>query len=146
MDRIKSPSKDAIQKLAKLKQAATAERYPNVPEYALPRAKLNTSTANGLTKSIIQWLELNGHYAVRINTQGRYLHKPGKWIPGTTRRGTADIHAVINGRHVSIEVKVGRDKMSEAQHNTKAAIEQAGGTYFIAKDFDSFMTWYNEIK
>jgi 3-methyladenine DNA glycosylase Tag len=66
-------------------------------------------------------------------------------VKGTTKRGTADIHAVICGRHASIEVKVGKDRMSDAQHKTKAAIEKAGGTYYIARNFESFMEWYQQF-
>jgi Holliday junction resolvase len=66
-------------------------------------------------------------------------------VKGTTKRGTADIHAVIGGRHVSIEVKAGRDRMSDAQHKTKAAIESCGGVYYIACDFASFTEWYSHF-
>jgi len=123
-----------------------SKRYPNVPDHALPKKKYSDTTANGLTQSILSWLELNGCWATRISSAGRYIASEGKFIPSTTKRGTADIHAVIGGRHVSIEVKIGRDKMSEAQHKVKAAIEKCGGVYFIATDFDSFMTFYKSMK
>ena len=82
---------------------------------------------------------------VVVDVIGRGRTIPGRWVKGTTKRGTADIHAVIGGRHVSIEVKAGRDRMSDAQHKTKAAIESCGGVYYIARDFESFIKFYQQI-
>lgn len=67
-----------------------------------------------------------------------------KWIPGTGSNGTADISATINGRSVKIEVKVERDRQSEAQRLYQACIEQAGGIYLIVRSFEQFYEWYNE--
>ncbi len=136
----------SIDELKKLSAAAKAERYPLVPDYALPRTKVKTSTANGLTKAIVDWLILNGCWATRVSSAGRYLPLMGKYIPSTTKRGTADIHAVIGGKHVSIEVKVGKDRMSEAQRKVKADVERSGGVYFVARSFDEFVTFYNYLK
>ena len=148
----------ALQRLQELDHQRKLEAYPNTPRYAIAITRFNDKTSNGLTQCILRWLELHGHYCTRINTMGRQLPTTtivdvigrahvtqGKWIPGTTKRGTADVHSCINGRHVSIEVKVRKDRMSNEQHKTKEAIERCGGVYFIAKDFDSFLTWYNGI-
>jgi hypothetical protein len=134
-----------LKELSELTQMDKANRYPSVPSYALPKSKHSDSTANGLTKAIISWLELNGCWATRVSSAGRYIAQQGKFIPSTTKRGTADIHAVIAGRHVSIEVKIGRDKMSEDQHKVKAAIEKAGGLYYVAHSFDEFLTFYKTM-
>lgn len=118
-------------------------------------------TANGLTKLIMKFLRLKGHYANRINTQGQarlgrkivryeaFTNRPVyaesiKYTKGTTTRGTPDIDAIVFGRPVKIEVKVGKDKMREEQIEQKTIIEQAGGYYFIASDMDSFYEWYIE--
>ena len=101
-------------------------------------------TANGLTKMIIDWINFNGGQAERISTTGRYLVAQRKWIKGTGTKGSADISATIQGKSVKIEVKIGKDKMSEDQHKYKQSIESAGGIYYIAKDFDSFYVWYNK--
>ena len=50
-----------MNELIDLDLSAKRAKYKNVPEYALPKMKLKAST-NGLTQSIIKWLELNGHY------------------------------------------------------------------------------------
>jgi hypothetical protein len=58
--------------------------------------------------------------------------------------GTADISATIRGRSVKIEVKIGRDRQSDAQKRYQASIEAAGGIYYIARNIDDFMQWYNQ--
>lgn len=135
-----------IKTLIELDRMEKAKKYPTVPDHALPSKKFTDSTANGLTKAIVEWLTLNGCWATRVSSAGRYIASAGKFIPSTTKKGTADIHAIINGRHVSIEVKIGADRMSEAQLKVKSAIEKSGGIYFIATDFDSFMTFYQSMK
>lgn len=120
-------------------------KYPSIPDYAMPRKKQSDGSANSLTQAILSWLELNGCWATRVSSAGRYIVQQGKFIPSTTKRGTADIHAVIAGRHVSIEVKIGRDKMSEDQHKVKASIEKAGGVWFVARSFYEFLKWYKTL-
>ena len=61
------------------------------------------------------------------------------------QRGTADISCTIQGKSVKIEVKVGRDRQSEAQCKYQAQVEASGGVYYIAKDFESFYQWFNEM-
>jgi len=69
----------------------------------------------------------------------------GQWTKGTGTPGSADISATIYGRSVKIEVKIGKDRQSEAQKNYQAMIERSGGTYIIAKDFDLFLEWFDKF-
>jgi hypothetical protein len=41
-----------------------------------------------------------------------------------------------------IEVKVGKDRLSEDQRKEMAAIEQAGGIYYVARNMADFYEWY----
>ncbi len=134
---------NALQQLSDLSYQNKKIKFPSVPEYALVKDKFSKDT-NGLTKCIMSFLQLKGHYAVRVNTQGQYHPHLKKWIHGSTRRGTADIHATIKGRHVSIEIKVGRDKQSDAQRITQQDVEAEGGLYFIAHTFEEFIEWYHD--
>ncbi|RAU81974.1 VRR-NUC domain-containing protein [Pontibacter arcticus] len=120
------------------------ERFPNVPAYGIVAPNYSDKDANGLTKCIIDYFRLNGGYAVRINTQGQYNEKLGKWTKSTTKRGTADVHACLNGIHYSIEVKIGRDTLSEYQTETQEQVRAAGGRYYVAKDFQDFYNWINQ--
>lgn len=113
-------------------------------------------TSNGLTNFVIKFLKWNAHYANRINVMGRMvdgvektesgaLIGTKKFIKSTTRKGTADINAIINGRPVSIEIKVGKDKMSSDQIKEKLLIEKAGGTYIVVKTPEDFILWYDQF-
>jgi hypothetical protein len=95
-------------------------------------------TANGLTRFVIDMINWSGGYANRISSAGRVLG--GKYIPSSTKKGTADIHAIIKGQHWSIEIKVGKDKMSEWQNEERERVQNAGGNYMIVRDADSFVT------
>ena len=126
------------------------------PDYVV-KTKYSDKTANGLTKAIIAWINLNGYQAERISTTGRYVDNSkivtdvlgnrkkigsGKYIKGTGTNGSADISATIKGKSIKIEVKIGKDKQSEAQIKYQQMIEKAGGIYFIAKNFDDFFNFY----
>jgi hypothetical protein len=126
------------------------------PDYVV-KTKYSDKTANGLTKAIISWINLNGYQAERISTTGRYVDNSkivtdvlgnrkkigsGKYIKGTGTNGSADISATIKGKSIKIEVKIGKDKQSEAQIKYQQMIEKAGGIYFIAKNFDEFYNFY----
>lgn len=121
-------------------------RWVSVPEYARPAyIKPNDSKANGLTNAIVDYCNWTGSLANRINTMGVFDAKRGKYRHSTTRRGTADISITINGKSVWVEVKVGRDKMSEHQNKFREDIERAGGIYFVAHSFPEFYQFYQTI-
>jgi len=98
-------------------------------------------TANKLTSDIIEFLQSRKCQAERVNNISRQIK--GRWVKSNMTRGTADIHAIVKGRAVKIEVKVGRDSQSIWQKIYQKEVEDAGGIYYIAKDFDSFYEWYN---
>ena len=150
----------AIEHLRALKLADTRDKYPSVPNIALPKIEYNEKSANGLTKCICDFLNLSGHQAERINTMGRMVDNrktytdvigrtktigSAKYIPTTGTKGSADISATIKGRSVKIEVKYGKDRQSQAQKAYQEQIEKAGGVYLLAKDFDTFYQWYLEF-
>lgn len=148
-----------LQQLTELdwKIRCSESRMP--PEYIV-RTKYTDKTANGLTKAIVKWINLNGYQAERISTSGRWVDNSkvvtdvlgnrkkigsGKYIKGSGTKGSADISATIKGRSIKIEVKIGKDRQSELQIEYQKAIERAGGIYFIAKDFDSFYQFYSTL-
>ena len=138
--------------LHELKLQRYAITHPNYPQDYIPKTMYKDSTANGLTKAICDFINYQGYQAERINTMGTAREKKttaGKvigvtWTKGTSTAGSADISATIKGRSVKIEVKI-KDRQSEAQKRYQEHIEKAGGIYIIAKDFDSFVEWYNQF-
>lgn len=153
----------ALDKLKKLALKEVREKYPSVPDHALPIPKFTDKNTNGLTKAIIKWIELNGFQAERVNSMGRQIDKrktvkdvlgrertigTKKWIKGNTQKGTADISATIKGKSVKIEVKceaTGDNYLSKDQKAYRDKIIQAGGVYVIARTFEGFYQWYNEF-
>lgn len=147
----------AIKILEQMAFDAKLKKYKDQPY--LVKTKFTDKTANGLTKAIIKFLQLKGWQAERISTTGRMIDQrktytdvvgfrrtigSTKWISGTTTKGSADISATINGKSVKIEVKIGRDRQSDAQKKYQADIERSEGVYYIARTFEDFYKWYNQ--
>lgn len=145
-------NKQNKERLDALKLANDIERHPSFPEAYFVKKKWDDKTANGLTKAITSFIQFNGYQAERINTMGvarENKRTDGKvigvtWTKGTTTAGSADISATIRGRSVKIEIKVGKDRQSDAQKRYQESIERAGGVYLIARDFDSFVEWFDK--
>jgi pSer/pThr/pTyr-binding forkhead associated (FHA) protein len=150
--------KQSLQNLTDLDWSIRCSKTKMRPDY-VPKTTFTDKTANGLTKCIVSWLNLNGWQAERISTTGRYIDNSkvvtdvlgnrkkigtGKYIKGSGTNGSADISATIKGLSVKIEVKI-KDKQSDAQKEYQANIERAGGIYFIARDFDEFIMFYNGL-
>ena len=148
-----------MKELIKLASKQQRRKYPNVPDYALPKPRYTDKTANGLTKAIIDYLRLQGWQAERINTQGRYIDESktyvdvlgharrigtGKYIPTSGQKGSADISATITGRSVKIEVKM-KDKQTENQKEFQRQIEASGGIYLIVRSWRDFAKWYKKF-
>ena len=147
-------------KLQALELELLKEKYPTIPESYIPKTDWKDNSANSLTKCVIAYVQYMGGQAERISSQGQYKEGakiqvgsgeiahtkqlPGKWTPGQSTKGTADISATIRGRSVKIEIKQ-KDKQSEAQKQYQKAIERAGGVYIIVRDFDSFVEWYEKF-
>lgn len=50
--------------------------------------------------------------------------------------GSSDIIAIIQGRFVGIEAKVGADRQRKNQSNFAQAVRRAGGVYILARSVD----------
>lgn len=156
---------NAIQLLNQLDMAEQRRKYPNHPESLIINPSYSDKTANGLTKAVIRYLELNGSQAERVSNQGRYLEgkiikkgfygqvrTAGKFIPSSSKNGTSDIHATIpvtiSGNRIGISVKIEikmKDKMSPNQHKYKQEIENSSGEYWVVHNLDEFISKYNEL-
>jgi hypothetical protein len=149
--------KENKQRIQALEWEHLKAKHPLVPEHCLAKTAWSDKTANGLTKMIVSFIQMSGYQAERINTMGTYRAAKkytnmdgvtrtvgkGSWTRSGSTPGSADISATIKGRSVKIEVKIGRDSQSQLQKAYQQAVENAGGTYIIAKDFDQFIEWYD---
>ena len=150
-DQKRKPKKTAYRKpesvklLEAMADQAAIKKYPGTPvQYLAPR-KHRDDSANSLTKCIVDFIGFSGGFASRINSTGIYDKRLGKYRPGTSRKGLADIMATFKGLSLHIEVKFGNDRQSEAQMKIQREVESSGGYYFIAKDFSSFKIWFDNI-
>ena len=91
-------------------------------------------TANELTQAILKYLNAQPNTLAWRNVANRVK---GRRFTG--KKGVGDIIAVHKGRHVEVEVKVGADQMRPEQIEHCAAVENAGGVYLVARDWDEFM-------
>lgn len=112
--------------------------------------------ANGLTQFIVNFLTWSEHRATRISSAGRLIDAPQKqqsgislmtkkFIPGPTRKGSADVSATIRGRSVMIEIKVGRDRPSEHQLREQELERKAGGVYEFISTPEEFFNLYDSL-
>jgi hypothetical protein len=121
------------------------EQYPNAWKDGLysPPPMPTISKANGLTKYITNFLFWKGHRATRVNVQGRIVK--GKWIPSSTRKGSADISATIKGRTVMLEIKVGSDRPRPEQLQEQERERKSGGIYEFIRTADEFLELYDYV-
>lgn len=103
-------------------------------------------SANRITANIIRAINMQpGCVAYRVNNVGIWDAAKGVYRAGNTAKGLPDIIAIIRGRFVGIEVKAGKDKLSEHQQYRKFEIERAGGTYFEARSTDDFLKFFSSV-
>jgi hypothetical protein len=112
--------------------------------YSMKIKPYSDTTANGLTNCIEDFIKHIQGYSNRISTTGTMRKINGRmtWTKGNSNKGAADVRILFNGRSVDVEVKIGRDKMSEAQYKEKQRVENAGGLYFVAKSFSEFLDFW----
>jgi hypothetical protein len=104
-------------------------------------------TTNNITKGIINFLQIQGHSASRVNVQGQYDEALQQWRKSGSRNGYYDISVCLHTRsgiglfHV-IDVKNEGDKMRADQITFKKEVEAAGGITFEASDLEHYKQWY----
>lgn len=132
-------------------------RYPSFPEKYIPALDIKGRSTNKLEKQIVAFIQLHGWQAERVKNTGTarvsevelasgYTKKNVTYTKGTGRNGTADISATIEGRSVKIEVKnkKTKDRMSKHQKSYQAELDLTGGIYYVAKEIDEFINWFND--
>lgn len=136
---------DAVRELESLANQEAKDRHPNMrPEWLAPR-KFRDDTANSLTKCVTEYIRLSDGFASRINNQGTYRAKLGRYTPSTSRKGLSDVMATYEGNSLHIEVKVGHDRQSENQRLIELEVIKSGGYYFIARTFTDFKKWFDGL-
>lgn len=151
-------TKETRQRLHELYLAESRRKYPNLPDHCRSVKMPSDTTANGLTRLIIDWINMSGYHAERINTMGRVIDKRKNvtdvvgrtktigsmtYIPTSGQRGSADISATIAGISIKVEVKIGKDRQSSHQKVYQQQIERSGGVYIIVRSMEDFLNYWD---
>jgi hypothetical protein len=130
--------------------------------------KVVPQTTNNITTAIVNFLDNEGHKAMRVNTQGQfeqitpksfnymklvgvcelakmYGYVVGKWRKSNSTEGVSDVLCSLKpiGKFFAIEVKFGADRTNAAQKDFLKNICDTGGITYIAQDYQSFLDFYN---
>ena len=106
-------------------------------------------SANNLTKSIVRFLCFNDCVAWNVYNGGVYDPKLKVYRKNPTqKRGVFDVCGFrkSDGRHIEIEIKWGRDKMSTEQSNHFEQLKSSGSLCFVARNFDEFEQWWESLE
>lgn len=128
-------------------------------------------STNNLTQAIIDYLNMEGHKAFRVNNEGQFEEANrstynydkishhvgplkawgfiiGRFRKSNTEKGISDVMSILapKGIFMAVEVKFGDDKQSPEQKKWQEEVIAAGGEYYIAKEFDQFLEYYSLIK
>lgn len=136
---------DSIKDLKQLYLEDHRKRYPSIPEPARVAPSYSDQTANGLTKCITDYLRLKGAFVSRLNNTGIYDAKIKRYRRGMNRRGLPDLIATYDGKSLHIEVKAGRDRLSEHQERIRDEQQQSGGIFYVARTFKDFKDWFDRL-
>lgn len=141
-------------------------KYPLLPDFAIPKPNLNENGANKLTGLVKDWINLSCGQCERISNTGRVIDGRKtvvnmfgesktigsmSYIPGTGTKGTADLSATITpswskyGISIKIEIKYLKDRQSEVQKRYERQIQDAGGFYFMVRNFDDWVQIFDDF-
>lgn len=102
--------------------------------------RYNDRDVHGLSRCIIDWFTLNGHFATRLtatNDVSRYRHSRQEVnIP--------DVLACVHGQLVAVKIKCEQEPLSQQQKEVMRALTQAGALIYAARDFQGFYDWYRD--
>jgi len=135
----------AIRQLELLADAYKAALHPNLPAHAGIKSKYDDRTANGLTRCVVDFLKFSGHFATRLSSTGLYREDLKKFVPSAQRVGLPDVLACVDGRYYAVEVKVGRDRLSDEQKKAIEDLRRAGAYVFVANTFQGFLEWFTAL-
>lgn len=152
----------AIEALKNLLFEENRRKYPSLPEHARTVNTFDKLKPEKREKKRIEaFLNATGNYGAIIENRGQRLDNRKtvtdvigrqkvigsvEFIGSGMRKGIADIKATIKGRAIDIELKRvyknGKDRQSDDQKKEQQRIENAGGQYWIVKDFQDFYDKY----
>ena len=95
------------------------------------------SAASELTNNIINHIYRQGGYAWRASSVGVFDTKE-MHFRASAKKGVADVLACYKGILIAVEIKIGKDRLSDEQEGFLKNIQAAGGKAIVAKTFEQF--------
>jgi len=138
--------------------AAIKAKFPNVPAHSVMEAAKfffrNTAHREYLSKWLEQasvwWLNNEGAMCKKVETTGKLIKgKSGKDVyikHRAAKKGEPDISGVLNGKAFYIEIKVGRDRLSDDQKSYIQRLERAGAKVAVCGTLGEVMEFCNTLK
>ena len=97
----------------------------------------SSKSANDITKSIERFVDnIPKGWISRINNMGTM--RGGIYTKSNSKRGIPALIGCYDGKFIGVEVKYGKDKLSEHQIKCHENIYNAKGYIFTVKSFDEF--------
>lgn len=110
-------------------------------------AKPVGETANQMTRNVLRLANFQtGCVAYRVNNVGIWDQAKGVHRKGNTEKGLPDVIMIYRGRFIGIEIKAGKDKLSDDQKKRQFEIERAGGIYFECRSTVDFIGFLGSLK
>ena len=100
------------------------------------------SAASELTNQIIDYIYKAGGYAWRASSVGVFDTKR-QYFRTAAKKGVADILCCYRGQMIAVEVKIGKDKLSDEQKGFLENISAVGGNTYVAGSFHEFKEWWS---
>jgi hypothetical protein len=103
------------------------------------------TNTNQLTQYALKVIKLAGYHAWRQNNGGVWDERNKAFRKGSSTPGIADIMGfhLQTGVVLACEIKVGKDRLSEAQTAFHAAVSRAGGLSLVIRHGDDLIAFAN---
>lgn len=89
-----------------------------------------------IERAILEWLAWNKVFAWKVENQGTYDPKMGRYRTFTRMKGISDIIGIAFGKPLAIEVKSTRGKLTAHQKVFLDRFNKEGGVGFVARSVD----------
>lgn len=100
------------------------------------------SQSNELTRKIISFIYPKFGFAWRQNSTG--IVDPIKGFRTGAKKGVSDILACVSGKFVAIEIKIGKDRLSDEQVGFIKSIQFTGGVAMVVSSWEDFQEQWEQ--
>ena len=102
------------------------------------------SEASTLTNKIINHIYSSGGFAWRAQSSGVFDQRQGSYR-FAPKKGVSDVLACFRGRLIAIEIKIGKDHLSDEQIGFMKNIIHTGGIAIIATSYEQFISDWKKL-